>query len=166
MTSPLAMTLRAYAQSAPSLMRPHLAAAADAVEECARLRHDIERHVAIAADLATEAERLRAERDEARDCISFNAYRALEAERDAARADALALAAERNNWQSMYQDAMAERDEALALLRKLAIIGVTANLGVLHHYRCAACGGRWSGRPADAEQHKDGCLAALRGDEK
>ena len=39
----------------------------------------------------------------------------LRAERDAARADALALAAERNNWQSMYQDAMAERDEARAL---------------------------------------------------
>lgn len=118
MTSPLAMTLRGYAGCGPSLWRPHLAAAADAVEECARLRHDIERHVAIAADLATEAERLRAERDAARDCISFNAYRALEAERDAARADALALAAERNNWQSMYQDAMAERDAARALLRE------------------------------------------------
>lgn len=42
-----------------------------------------------------------------------------EAERDAARADALALAAERNNWQSMYQDAMAERDEARARVAEL-----------------------------------------------
>ena len=42
----------------------------------------------------------------------------LRAERDEARADALALAAERNNWQSMYQDSMAERDEARALLRE------------------------------------------------
>lgn len=42
----------------------------------------------------------------------------LRAERDEARADALALATERNNWQSMYQDAMAERDEARALLRE------------------------------------------------
>jgi len=41
MTPPLVLTLRAYAQSAPSLMRPHLAAAADAVEECARLRADL-----------------------------------------------------------------------------------------------------------------------------
>lgn len=41
------------------------------------------------------------------------------AERDAARADALALAAERNNWQSMYQDAMAERDEARARVAEL-----------------------------------------------
>ncbi len=40
----------------------------------------------------------------------------LRTERDEARADALALATERNNWQSMYQDAMAERDEALAKL--------------------------------------------------
>lgn len=77
----LALTLRGYAQTAPSLMRPHLAAAADAVEEIARLR----------------------------------------AERDEARADALALATERNNWQSMYQDAMAERDEARALLRKVPV---------------------------------------------
>ena len=42
----------------------------------------------------------------------------LRTERDEARADALALATERNNWQSMYQDAMAERDEARALLRE------------------------------------------------
>lgn len=37
---PLAMTLRGYAQSAPSLMRTDMAAAADAVEECARLRSE------------------------------------------------------------------------------------------------------------------------------
>ena len=41
-----------------------------------------------------------------------------EAERDEARADALALAAERNNWQSMYQDAMAEHDKARADARR------------------------------------------------
>lgn len=71
-------------------------------DECARLRHDIEHHVAIAADLATEVEQMRAERD-------------------AARADALALSIERNNWQSMYHDAEAERDEALALLAEARV---------------------------------------------
>ena len=60
--------------------------------------------------------KLRAERDEA--LADAARYRWLRAERDEARADALALAAERNNWQSMYQDAMAERDEARALLRE------------------------------------------------
>jgi rubrerythrin len=88
----------------------------------------------------------------------------LRTERDAARADALALAAERNNWQSMYQDAMAERDEALKLLRELAISEITITPGVLHQYRCRACGWRWSGRPTDPQQHKDGCLAALKGE--
>lgn len=43
----------------------------------------------------------------------------LRTERDEARADALALATERNNWQSMYQDAMAERDKALARVAEL-----------------------------------------------
>jgi len=40
--NPLSLTLRDYAQSAPALWRPHLAAAADALEELARLRteHD------------------------------------------------------------------------------------------------------------------------------
>jgi hypothetical protein len=52
---------------------------------------------------------------------------------------------------------------ARALLRKLAVIGVTANPGVLHHYRCSACGGSWSGRPTDAEKHMAGCLVALAG---
>jgi hypothetical protein len=50
---------------------------------------------------------------------------------------------------------------ARALLRRLAMSGVTANPGVLHHYRCAVCGGSWSGRPTGPEQHEDGCLAAL-----
>lgn len=66
---------------------------------------------------------LRAERDAAlkanaifkkREAENMEREFVLEQQRDAARADALALAAERNNWQSMYQDAMAERD---ALLR-------------------------------------------------
>ena len=52
------------------------------------------------------------------ECAAIHDVAALRAERDEARADALALATERNNWQSMYQDAMAERDEALALLRE------------------------------------------------
>lgn len=72
----------------------------EAINEVRKLRADIERHVAIAADLATEVEQMRAERD-------------------AARADALALAVERNNWQSMYHDAETERDAARELLREM-----------------------------------------------
>lgn len=37
-TPALALTLRRYAESAPSLMRPHRAAAAEAVEELSKLR--------------------------------------------------------------------------------------------------------------------------------
>lgn len=45
-THPLAMTLRGYAGCGPSLWRPHLAAAADAVEEYARLRDRLDSLVA------------------------------------------------------------------------------------------------------------------------
>jgi hypothetical protein len=55
---------------------------------------------------------------------------------------------------------LADRVEELhRALRALAVTYVTANPRVLHHYRCALCGGRWSGPPSTPEQHKDSCLA-------
>ena len=63
---------------------------------------------------------------------------------------------------------LAERDDALrtlALCRKalraIAISSVTASPDVLHHFQCAVCGGRWSGRRGTPEQHSADCLAAL-----
>lgn len=53
------------------------------------------------------------------------------------------------------RDAEKMRDE----LRRVAVQGVTANPGTLHHYKCLACGGRWSGRPTVAEQHIGDCAA-------
>lgn len=77
-TEPLAMQLRSLAASAPTLHRPALAAAADAVEECARLRAERDEAQRIAAQLRTETgERI------------YRLERALVAtlkERDAARA--------------------------------------------------------------------------------
>lgn len=51
--------------------------------------------------------------------------------------------------------------QAMRVVRKLAIHNVTANPGVLHHYKCLACDGRWSGRPTGPEQHNGDCPAAL-----
>lgn len=86
----LALQLRAIAARAPMPDRPAIVAAADAVEENARLRHDIDRHVGIAADLATENEKLRAERDAA--LLDANVLREINRTLEQSLAEARALA--------------------------------------------------------------------------
>ena len=85
-TPALALTLRGYAQTAPSLWRPHLAAAADAVEECARLRAERDALLQWQAD----ANRVMAEMRDASLIIR---------ERDEARA---LLQEARDAWQDGY----------------------------------------------------------------
>ena len=77
-TETLAMQLRSMAAIAPTLHRPALAAAADAVEECARLRAERDAanraYESIDEHLRNVVEKvmpdLRAERDEARALLS------------------------------------------------------------------------------------------------
>jgi len=63
-------------------------------------------------------------------------------------------------------DRLAAVEKQCEELRRVVIQGVTANPGVLHHYKCLACGGRWSGRPPVAEQHIGECaaIAARKGE--
>ena len=56
--------------------------------------------------------------------------------------------------------------KAEAALRRVAITCVTANPDVLHHSKCACCGGRWSGRPTMPEQHIGDCPAAIVGGDR
>lgn len=127
---PLAATLRGYAASAPALWRPHLAAAADAVEEVARLRRDhmahwcADDHTPIRHSDSEHEQcplcRMRDERDEAR--LLFNKeYNEANESRRRLRAESEQLRAERDRLRQHLHDehqrhvgTMDERDAALA----------------------------------------------------